>query len=384
MKLSRGARVALAVVIIPAVLAGGFALWVRSRSERRATPRARSLDVPRTPELVARGEYVAKVSCALCHGADLGGGKEFTLPIVRSWASNVTPDVATGVGGWTDGQLEEAIRRGVRPDGRVLRPPMPPFEGLSDDDARAVISYLRTVSAVSRPSRPPELTVIGRLAFAFGPEPRDDVPTGVGAPPRGPTREYGEYLATSVMLCAECHHSRVKGQVVPGKLWAGGMLLSEPGEPNVLAANITPDPVEGIGAWKPSELALAVREGKTPSGRLLAKAMPRYPATDEDLRALHEFLKSVPPIREHVLSAEAVRGSELYFAKGCVSCHGPDGKGPRADLTKVGREGDATKIAGWIKDPAAMKPGTDMPKLGIEDPKELDALARFVIEVSRR
>ncbi|MEZ0229759.1 MAG: c-type cytochrome, partial [Planctomycetota bacterium] len=100
--------------------------------------------------------------------------------------------------------------------------------------------------------------------------------------------------------------------------------------------------------------------------------------------AIAEYLKTVPPVREHVLSPEAVRGGELYYSKGCVSCHGPDGKGPRADLTKLGREGDAARIASWIRDPAAVKPGTDMPKLGIDDPKELDAIARFVIEVSKR
>ena len=80
-------------------------------------------------------------------------------------------------------------------------------------------------------------------------------------------------------------------------------------------------------------------------------------------------------------SPEAVKGSELYFQKGCTSCHGPDGKGPRADITKLGREGDVARIAEWIKDPEKAKPGTAMPKLAIEDPAELQALARFVVEL---
>lgn len=377
------AAVAVALLLLVAAAAGLAYVW--HWSERPARTRARTIQVPRTPELVARGKYVAQVSCALCHGTDLAGGKEFTLPIVHSWASNVSSDPGTGVGGWTDGQLEEALRRGVRPDGRVLRAPMPLLEGLSDEDLFAVIAYLRSVPPVSRASRLPELTFTGRLALALGHvKPKHVVATNVPAPPRGPTKEYGAYLASSVMLCADCHHPRRKGQPIADKLWAGGLLIEEPGEPDVLSSNLTPDRVEGIGAWTAGELALALREGKTPSGRLLARAMPRYPATDEDVQALHEFLKSVAPVSEHVLSPEAVKGSALYSSKGCISCHGPDGKGPRADVTKVGREGDTAKIIAWIKDPAAVKPGTAMPKLGIEDPAELQALARFIVEVSGR
>ena len=56
----------------------------------------------------------------------------------------------------------------------------PVFDGLSDDDLFAVIAYLRSVSALSRPSRPSELTLTGRLALALGHvKPRHDVISGV-------------------------------------------------------------------------------------------------------------------------------------------------------------------------------------------------------------
>lgn len=378
---------ALAVLGLVLVLSGiGFAVYVWQWSERPAKLRGRTITVPRTPELIARGRYLSANSCEPCHGKDLSGGKEFVLPTVRSWGSNVTQDAASGIGSWTDGQIEEALRRGVRPDGRVIRAPMPLLEGLSDEDLFSVIAYLRTVPAVSKPSRKAELTVSGRLAIALGRvKPKHSVVTNVGAPPRGPTREYGEYLATAVFLCADCHHPRdAKNAPIAEKLWSGGMVFEEPGEPRVLSSNISPDPVEGIGSWTAADLALALREGKNHQGRLLAGAMPRYPVTDEDAKALHEFLKSVPAVHAHLLSPQAMRGSELYLARGCVSCHGPDGKGPRADLTKLGSQGDLAKIEAWVKDPSSVKPGTEMPRLGIEDPNELEALARFVVELSRR
>jgi mono/diheme cytochrome c family protein len=377
-------RALLVLIVLVVVGGGGFAAYVWQWSERPAKVRGRQLDVKATPELVARGRYLSAVSCEPCHGADLGGGREFVLPTVRSWAANVTHDSATGIGSWSAGQVEEAIRRGVRPDGRVLRAPMPLYETLSDDDVFALIAYLGTVTPVSKPSRQAELTLEGRLAIALGrTKPRHSVITGVKAPPVGATRDYGDYLANAVMRCADCHHPREKGLPVSGREWSGGEAFEEPGEPRVLASNITPDPVDGIGNWAPLDLARALRDGKTPSGRVLAKAMPRYPVTDDDAGALAAFLRGVPSVKAHVYSAQALRGSELYFAKGCISCHGPDGKGPRGDFTKAGREGDLAKIASWIKDPSSVKPGTEMPRLGIEDPGELEALARFVVELSK-
>jgi hypothetical protein len=44
----------------------------------------------------------------------------------------------------------EAIRRGVRPDGRNLVPimPWPSYAGLTDDDVRALVAYLRSLPPV--------------------------------------------------------------------------------------------------------------------------------------------------------------------------------------------------------------------------------------------
>src|SRR5262249_20818356 len=127
----------------------------------------------------------------------------------------------------------------------------------------------------------------------------------------------------------------------------------------------------------------AVRDGTNAAGRTLHQAMPRYPLTDSDAGAIFDYLRTQLPVRSHVWSEIALRGSDLYASSGCASCHGLDGKGPRADITKVGAEGDISKIMTWIKDPAAVKPGTQMPKMGIEDPRDLEALARFVVELSQ-
>ena len=328
--------------------------------------------------MIARGRYLASVNCELCHGKDLAGGKEFTLPVSHAYASNITPDKAAGIGSFTDGQLEEALRRGVAPDGRVLRPPMPVLDTMADEDLDAIIAYLGTVPAAGKPAPASELTLLGRFVLALGRYKPPKLATNVPAP-----KDAGRYLAESVLLCSECHHPRTKNVPIAGRLWAGGFLLEEPGLAPVLSANLTPDPVEGIGAWSRSDFTVALRQGKNPSGRALHEAMPRYPVTEDDAALVYDFLKTVPPVHEHVYTPEALHGEALY-ARTCQSCHGPDGKGPRADVTKLGKAGDVARLVEWIKDPAAVKPGTQMPNMGVTDPRDLDDLARFIVELSKR
>jgi len=78
------------------------------------------------------------------------GGKPFFGPWGISVSANLTPDKTTGLGDWTDAEIERAIRSGVARDGRKLSPPMPfaAYEHLSGNDMAALIAYLRSLPAV--------------------------------------------------------------------------------------------------------------------------------------------------------------------------------------------------------------------------------------------
>ena len=90
-----------------------------------------------TPEY---GKYLAwhASGCAECHTPrdpktakvdptrPLAGGLfPFPEPGFTTTGSNLTPDVATGLGGWTEEQFVTAVQTGVRPNGTVLLPFMP-------------------------------------------------------------------------------------------------------------------------------------------------------------------------------------------------------------------------------------------------------------------
>ncbi|HEU4930166.1 MAG TPA: diheme cytochrome c-553 [Candidatus Krumholzibacteria bacterium] len=70
------------------------------------------------------------------------------------------------------------------------------------------------------------------------------------------------------------------------------------------AANITPDEQTGIGLWTEDIFVAAIRTGKhMGAGRPILPPMPWHyykNATDEDLKAIFAYLKSLPPIKNAV------------------------------------------------------------------------------------
>lgn len=98
-----------------------------------------------TPEY---GHYLA-IGCTGCHGADYGGG---IVPGTSMMAANLTADPETGLGTWTLGDFEHALRSGERPDGSKLDPAMPiaATKMLNDTEVAAIWAFLQTVPPVSR------------------------------------------------------------------------------------------------------------------------------------------------------------------------------------------------------------------------------------------
>lgn len=69
-----------------------------------------------------------------------------------SFAANLTPDKKTGLGNWTAETFIQAMRSGKHQgNGRNILPPMPWFSlaALSDDDLKAIFSFLQSIPAVN-------------------------------------------------------------------------------------------------------------------------------------------------------------------------------------------------------------------------------------------
>jgi len=80
-----------------------------------------------------------------------GGFTGYVGPWGTSFARNITPDQATGIGSWTEQMFIDTIRLGKHQGtGRPLLPPMPwqVFAQMTDDDLKAIFAYLRTIPAI--------------------------------------------------------------------------------------------------------------------------------------------------------------------------------------------------------------------------------------------
>lgn len=253
---------------------------------------------------VERGRYLVETiaGCGNCHtpmgpgGPDpdrhlAGGLVVLDVPEMRAVSPNITPDRETGIGAWSDAEIARAIREGVRPDGRVLGPPMPfdLYRGIADDDLAAIVAYLRTVPPVS--NRPERSTYHFPLPPSYGP------PVGhVPAPDRSDPVAYGAYLAGPVGHCIECHTPMGTDGLPDFAHRVGWGGLEIPGPWGVaVTRDITPT---ALGAWSDEEIVRAVTQGVSRDGTKLMPPMAyAYYAgiAPDDLAAIVAYLRSLKP-----------------------------------------------------------------------------------------
>jgi mono/diheme cytochrome c family protein len=83
--------------------------------------------------------------------------------------------------------------------------------------------------------------------------------------------------------------------------------------------------------------------------------------------------------------ATAQRGARLFFVQGCYGCHtvGTLGTPIGPDLSAVGLKYPTSRLAAWLRDPAAEVPTAHMPKLELS-PAEVDALAEYLTSLQRQ
>ena len=120
--------------------------------------------------------------------------------------------------------------------------------------------------------------------------------TPVGAD-GAPSLERGRYLVESVAGCGDCHTDRNRKD---GALYSGGEPLESALDPEHLYVppNLTPDPKTGrLSGWNEATFVRRFRAGKAYAHGLMPwGAFGRM--SDDDLRAIYRFLKSVPAV-EH-------------------------------------------------------------------------------------
>ena len=153
-------------------LAGILALGLSALSCTSRTAETPGATQPAAMTPLQRGEYLSNImGCNDCHtpgglygspdverrlsGSEVG----WQGPWGVSYGSNLTPDPETGLGNWTNVEIERALRSGVRKDGSPVLPPMPwpNLANLTADDMSSLIAYLKSIPPIKHqiPARVP-------------------------------------------------------------------------------------------------------------------------------------------------------------------------------------------------------------------------------------
>jgi mono/diheme cytochrome c family protein len=290
---------------------------------------------------IERGHYLATASdCVACHTVpgttkEFAGGRAIETPFGNIVSANITPDMATGIGSWTDQQFENAVRKGIRPDGSRLYPamPYPSYTKLTHDDVMAIRAYLRTVKAVKnkvdRSTLPfpfnirSGLRAWNALFFTegeFKPDPNKSAEWNRGA-----------YLVEGPGHCGACHTPKnVAGADKTSEAFHGAQLQGW------FAPNITNDNLKGLGTWSIDDVATYLKTGHnriSAATGIMAEEIQFASSkmTDSDLKAIAIYLKSLPGDRERhdTIAADdpAMKAGHAIYRDQCAACHMIDGKG---------------------------------------------------------
>jgi mono/diheme cytochrome c family protein len=288
-----------------------------------------------TADRLQRGSYLVNqlLACGACHtsratgnllteperpDAYLGGGNVYVgKGLGTLWIPNITPDPETGIGRWKDDEILRGLRDGVAPDGHFLKPMMPyaSYQHLSDEDAKAVVAYLRSVPPYkqTKPRQDNKLGFMQRLMFDVIGVQMHKPAGGVPQPDRTKKVEYGHYLVR-VALCSECHSLAQKGprpESDPLHLAGAEVPFEDPALGKVYAKNLTGDVETGLGRYDAAAIKRSLRGGLRLDGKKMASPMsnmiPHYSGlNDEDLDAMVVYLKSLPATKHKVPERELV------------------------------------------------------------------------------
>ncbi len=271
---------------------------------------------PVSDELVAKGQYIFALAggCA-CHtvpkGTPNAGARAFPIPFGTVYSTNMTQDKETGLGGWTDRQIIDAVIKGIRRDGSRILPVMPyeKYSGMAQEDLTALVAFLKTLKP-ARKATPalktwvPFMRSLGTFVYLklFG----HFSNSTAQAPKSGIER--GRYLVDHVALCGDCHTPRNSIGVPQQSLYLSGA-GEKIGPLGEAVPNITPDKETGIGDWKREDIAELLITATKPDldnvQGLMYEVIQGTPhgykdMKKEDALAIADYLKSIPPVKNKV------------------------------------------------------------------------------------
>ena len=287
--------------------------------------------------LIQRGEYLAKIGdCIACHTNVKGGTPAFAgglpidTPFGTFYSPNITPDKKTGIGNWTEEDFIRAMKKGRDPKGRNYFPVFPYiyFANMTDDDARALYTYLMNIPAVEQKNKslPFPFNVPGarlslwgwNLLFFF---PNSELQYD---PEQSPQWNRGNYIVNSLGHCSMCHTPLNTFGAPKNRFFLTGGFVDGYWAPNITKYGLrSANRYEVAGVFAQGELINKAGPVNGPMAEVNHNSLSYL--DDADHLAIATYLKTVvseeplgvlPSARQPTLK----RGKQVYVNT-CIMCH---------------------------------------------------------------
>lgn len=255
-----------------------------------------------------RGAYLVRAAgCVSCHwdkknkGEPFAGGLVFKTDFGVLYSPNITPDIETGIGHWSDEEFVRALTVGEGIHGEELYPALPytSYSKMRVEDALAIRAHLMSLPAISAPHKANELSFpfswrallkAWKLFYFEGPAPlRED-------PARDAAWNRGHYLVVALGHCAECHTPRNAFGARIGSLELQGNPKGVNGWK--VPALVGPH-AKDFDSWSVDETAAYLKSGMKPDFDSAQGPMAEViedgtkHLSDDDRRAIATYLKSL-------------------------------------------------------------------------------------------
>ena len=354
-----GARRGLGAVLALTLIGGGaLAADITTRPNETAHNRQNF-------DEIERGHYLARMAdCTGCHtnpkgGAFMAGGYPIETPFGMLNSPNITPDIDTGIGAWTDQQFVDAVQHGRGRDGMRLYPAMPytAYVKMPREDVLAIRAYLATIPPVKN------AVVANQLPFPFRIRASmifwdwlffNDEPFR-GDPKKSDEWNRGAYLVAGPGHCGVCHTSKnfLGGDKSSGAL-QGGVLQGW------VSPDLTEDKRSGLADWSIEDIVAYLKTGHNrlsfasgPMAEVIADSTSHLEKAD--LHAIATFIKDQPAPQKPASASlnqsdSAMKVGEAVYIDQCAACHDRTGVGakdifPPLKGSPIVQQADPTTLA---------------------------------------
>ena len=312
---------------------------------------------PQSFDQIARGRDVSIASdCQGCHtmpgGLPFAGGLALQTPFGKLVAANITPDMQTGIGSWTDEDFYNSLHEGRGKGGELIYPamPYPAYTKMTYDDAMALRAYLRTVEPVTQD------VVSNQLPFPFSIRASLNVWNALNFtqgtfkpdPNLSPDANHGAYLVTALGHCATCHSGKTSlGADEPKAFLTGGLLQGW------WAPDITGNMRTGIGGWSNDDIVqylwTGVNRFSVATGPMMETVTnSTSKMSKEDLGAIATYLKGIrgdqtaaPP---KAAADTVLELGKVVYTDNCSMCHVQNGDGVSGLFPKLATNGSVQSL----------------------------------------